>query len=228
VVNDQLVVEQTLKYAEEFSVLYANERAARERAEEALSLLTASYDTTVRALASALDLRDDATGRHAERVTASALELTRAAAPELASDPALAYGFLLHDLGKIGIPDEVLRKPGPLDEDELALMRTHPELGDRLVADIPFLSGVAREVVASHHERWDGSGYPRGLAGTAIPHSSRIFSIVDAFDAMTNDRPYRAALPLSVAKESLTVGAGTQFDPSLVATFLELDIWGHS
>jgi ribonuclease P protein subunit RPR2 len=227
-VNEQLVVEQTLKYAEEFSVLHANERAARERAEAALSLLSASYDTTVRALASALDLRDDATGRHSERVTACALALTRAAAPELAEDLALAYGFLLHDLGKIGIPDDVLRKPGPLDEDEFALMRTHPELGERIVADIPFLSGVALDVVASHHERWDGSGYPRGVAGDEIPLSARIFSIADAFDAMTNDRPYRVALPLSEARASLAAGAGGQFDPSLVATFLELDLWDES
>jgi len=226
--NEQLAVEQTLKYAEEFSALYANERAARERAETALALLTASYDTTVRALARALELRDDATGRHAERVLGYALELTRAAAPELEDDPALAYGFLLHDFGKIGIPDGVLRKPGPLDEDELALMRTHPELGDRIVADIPFLAGIARAVVGSHHERWDGAGYPRGLAGTEIPLAARIFSIVDAFDAMANDRPYRAALPLDEARRRIAAGAGTQFDPALVEIFLELDLRGEA
>jgi HD-GYP domain-containing protein (c-di-GMP phosphodiesterase class II) len=225
-VDEQLVVEQTLKYAEEFSGLYANERAARERAEAALAELTASYDTTVRALASALELRDDATGRHAERVTEYALELTRAAAPELADDPALAYGFLLHDFGKIGIPDDVLRKPEPLDEAETALMRTHPELGDRIVTDIPFLAGVAREVVAAHHERWDGTGYPSGLAGDDIPLAARIFSIVDAFDAMANDRPYRSALPLDEVRERIAAGAGTQFDPSLVQIFLQLDLRG--
>lgn len=221
--DDQLVADQVLRYAEEFSVLYADERSARERAEDALALLSASYDTTVRALARALELRDDATGRHAERVTELALALTRRAAPALAEEEALAYGFLLHDLGKIGIPDSVLSKPAALDDDELALMRSHPELGERIVAGIPFLGGVAREVVACHHERWDGSGYPRRLAGEEIPLAARIFAIADAFDAMTNDRPYRKAMPVPEASARLSAGVGSQFDPALVGLFLELE-----
>jgi cyclic di-GMP phosphodiesterase len=220
--NEQLVAEQTVRYAEEFAALYANERAERERAEQALAQLAASYDTTVRALAAALELRDDATGHHAERVTALALRLAAAAAPDLMADAGLAHGFLLHDIGKIGIPDALLRKPGPLDSDEWQLMRTHPELGERIVADIPYLGRLARDVIAFHHEHWDGSGYPLRARGTAIPLAARIFAIADAFDAMTNDRPYRRARSEEQALAAIADGAGTQFDPELVATFLDL------
>jgi HD-GYP domain-containing protein (c-di-GMP phosphodiesterase class II) len=220
--NDQLVAEQTVRYAEEFAALYANERAERERAEEALAQLAASYDTTVRALAAALELRDDATGHHAERVTALALRLAAAVAPDLTADAGLAHGFLLHDIGKIGIPDALLRKPGPLDSDEWRLMRTHPELGERIVEDIPYLGRIARDVIAYHHEHWDGSGYPLHVRGTAIPLAARIFAIADAFDAMTNDRPYRRALSEEQALALIADGAGTQFDPELVDAFVAL------
>jgi ribonuclease P protein subunit RPR2 len=220
--NQQLAAEQTLKYAEEFSALYENERAERRRAESALARLEASYATTVRALAAALELRDDATGRHAERVTALALELTRIVAPDLAAHRQLAYGFLLHDIGKIGIPDALLLKPGPLDPCELELMRTHPELGRRIVEGIPYLRGIASDVIGSHHERWDGAGYPDGLAGAEIPLAARIFAIADAFDAMTNDRPYRAASSVAEALDGIAAAAGSQFDPALVRAFLTL------
>jgi HD-GYP domain-containing protein (c-di-GMP phosphodiesterase class II) len=220
--NERLVAEQTFRYAEEFSVLYANERAERERSEEALAQLEASYDTTVRALAAALELRDDVTGQHAERVTALALRLAALVAPALADDTAVAHGFLLHDIGKIGIPDVVLHKPGKLDPDERALMEKHPELGERIVAGIPYLDGRARQVIAHHHERWDGSGYPWGSKGLEIPLAARIFAIADAFDAMTNDRPYRPALPMEQALAAIAEGAGTQFDPELVEAFLAL------
>ena len=220
--NERLVAEQTFKYAEEFSALYANERAERRRAEEALTRLEASYDTTVRALAAALELRDDVTGQHAERVTALALRLAAAVAPPLAEDTAVAHGFLLHDIGKIGIPDVVLNKPGTLDADERALMETHTELGERIVAGIPYLGGRARDVIAHHHERWDGSGYPTCAKGPEIPLAARIFAIADAFDAMTNDRPYRRALPVEHALAAIADGAGTQFDPELVEAFLAL------
>src|SRR5207249_4287559 len=145
--DERLVEEQTLRYAEEFAVIYANERAERRRAEAALATLEASYATTVRALAAALELRDDATGRHAARVTELALALTHKVDSGLAADPALAYGFLLHDIGKIGIPDAVLLKPGRLEPDELVMMRTHPELGERIVSGIPYLAGLARKVI---------------------------------------------------------------------------------
>src|SRR5439155_21653765 len=112
---------------------------------------------------------------------------------ELVEDPKLEYGFLLHDLGKIGIRDAVLLKPGALAPNELDEMRDHTRLGERVVEQIPYLDGVARDVVAAHHERWDGAGYPRGLKGAEIPLAARIFALADAFDAMTNDRPYRKA-----------------------------------
>jgi ribonuclease P protein subunit RPR2 len=197
-----------------------NERAERERAEAALARLGASYETTVRALAAALELRDDATGSHAARVTEVALRLTARVAPELSSESALAYGFLLHDVGKIGIPDSILRKPGPLDPGELALMRTHPRLGEPILAGIPHLSGIALQVVAYHHESWDGRGYPDGLSGEEIPLAARIFTVADSFDAMTNDRPYRKALPFDEACRRLREASGTQFEPRLVEGFL--------
>jgi HD-GYP domain-containing protein (c-di-GMP phosphodiesterase class II) len=221
-VDPQLVIAQILKYAEEFRYLHAEERTQRRAAEDALDQLRDSYATTVRALAAALELRDDHTGGHAERVTRIALRLTHEVAPELASDPELEYGFLLHDLGKIGIPDAILLKPGPLTADEKEEMRYHPILGERIVARIPYLSGVARHVVAAHHERWDGHGYPRGLRGTRIPVAARIFAHADAWDAMTSDRPYRAAMPLEQAFAEIERCAGTQFDPAISAAFLSI------
>jgi ribonuclease P protein subunit RPR2 len=176
----------------------------------------------VRALAAALELRDDATGRHAERVTELALILAREIDAGLAAEPALAYGFLLHDIGKIGIPDALLLKPDRLSPGESRLMRTHPELGEQIVAEIPYLAGIAREVILSHHERWDGSGYPRGITGDEIPLAARIFAIADAYDAMTSDRPYRAALTIEEARSRIAEGAGTHFDPALVRVFLDL------
>ena len=220
--DGDLAVAQTLKYAEELAQLYGAERAQRRKAEDALARLEASYAMTVRALASALELRDDQMGDHAERVTSLALRLAEQVAPELAADPELEYGFLLHDLGKIGTPDAVLLKPGPLTGAEREEMEYHAILGERLVARIPFLNGVARQVVAAHHERWDGTGYPRGLAGRAIPVAARIFSVVDAFDAMTNDRPYRAALPVDLALGRIPEAAGTQFEPAIVEAFVPL------
>jgi len=220
--DEQLAIAQALKYAEELQELYTRERAQRSRVEEAVARLEDSYATTVRALAAALELRDDQTGAHAERVTALAMRLAEEYAPELISDPELEYGFLLHDLGKLGVPDAILLKPGPLSRREMEEMRYHPILGERIVSTVPYLSGIARQVVAAHHERWDGRGYPRGLAGERIPLAARIFSIVDAFDAMTNDRPYRTALGIAVALNEIQEGACTQFDPDLARTFVEL------
>jgi ribonuclease P protein subunit RPR2 len=219
-VDNQLAIAQALKYAEELRGLYASERKQRRAAEDALEQLEESYRTTVYALAAALELRDDDTGGHAERVTRLALELTRRVAPELAENPKLEYGFLLHDIGKIGIRDAVLLKPGVLGPEELEEMRNHTCLGERVIEQIAYLDGVALDVVASHHERWDGGGYPAGLKGTEIPLGARIFSIVDAFDAMTNDRPYRKAMAVEAALGEIEQGAGSQFDPALTAEFL--------
>jgi HD-GYP domain-containing protein (c-di-GMP phosphodiesterase class II) len=220
--DQQLAVAQALKYAQELRQLHTSERAQRRIVEEALERLETSYATTVRALAAALELRDDETGGHAERVSDLALELTRRLAPELSAEPQLEYGFLLHDIGKIGIPDGILRKPGPLDPKELEQMRFHPVLGERVLEQIPYLSGLARDVVACHHERWDGNGYPAGLAGPAIPMAARIFALADSFDAMTNDRPYRRALPVTEAIDEIIRCSGSQFEPELAEAFLEL------
>lgn len=220
--DEQLAAAQALKYAQELSQLHAAERRQRRAAEEALRLLEDSYRTTVRALAAAVELRDDETGGHGERVTRLALELTREIAPELAENPQLEYGFLLHDLGKIGVPDAILLKPGPLDPNELKRMRVHPALGEKIVAGIPYLEGLVCDVVGSHHERWDGRGYPRRLGGEEIPLSARIFAVVDSFDAMTNDRPYRRALEFDEALAEIESCAGTQFEPELAEAFVAL------
>jgi HD-GYP domain-containing protein (c-di-GMP phosphodiesterase class II) len=220
--DKQLAIAQAFKYAQELRVLHAAERKQRRAAEETLEQLEQSYFLTVRALARALELRDDETGGHAERVTQLALQLTKRAAPELAAEPQLEYGFLLHDIGKIGVRDQVLRKPGPLDADELEEMRSHTVLGEQMIDGIPYLSGVAREVVASHHERWDGRGYPRGLKGAEIPLGARIFAVVDAFDAMTNDRPYRKAMSFEEAIAEIVGNVGRQFEPELAHAFVEL------
>jgi HD-GYP domain-containing protein (c-di-GMP phosphodiesterase class II) len=220
--DNELAVAQAKKYAEELRDLYERERSQRSAAEQAYAQLAESYGTTVRALAAALELRDDATGGHAERVTRLALSLARVVDPDLAADPELEYGFLLHDLGKIGVPDAILLKPGPLNAKERETMMDHPILGERVVARVPYLRGIARQVVAAHHECWDGTGYPRRLREYQIPVSARIFAVADAFDAMTNDRPYRAAMKVEPALVEIERCAGTQFEPLIVETFLSL------
>ena len=220
--TEELAYEQALRYAVELRQLHASERAQRRAAEDALARVHESYGVTVRALAGALELRDDQTGDHAERVAALGLRLAREIAPELAADPQLEFGFLLHDIGKIGVPDAILLKPGPLTPGELERMRYHAVLGERFLARVPYLDGLAAEVVAHHHERWDGLGYPRGLVREEIPLAARIFAVVDAFDAMTNDRPYRSALPLPAALAEIESAIGSQFDPFVASAFLEL------
>jgi putative two-component system response regulator len=189
--------------------------------EEACSL-------TVEALARALELKDyrrglfAETGAHGARVTELALALAERVAPELAADPRLAHGFRLHDIGMIGVSDAILQKPGKLSPDELAELREHPLLGERIVAPIAYLGGIARQVIGAHHERWDGSGYPRHLETARIPLAARIFALADAFDSMTTDQPHRRALPLRIVLEEIEQLAGAHFDPELVPVFLEL------
>ncbi len=181
-----------------------------------------TYDLTVEALAAALELRDDETGQHARRVTDFALALTRAIDPRLAAEPDLRYGFLLHDIGKIGVPDAILLKRGPLTERERRIMQMHTTLGEHLLAFIPFVSDLVHDVVAFHHEHWDGSGYPWGLSGMAIPLAARIFAVADAFDAMFGERPYRNPMDPHAAIEELERCAGSQFEPRIVAAFLPI------
>ena len=188
----------------------------------ALHTVSDAHKATATALAGAIDARDAITGGHIERVTGLGLALCEVVDPALAADPQVAFGFLLHDVGKIGVPDSVLLKPGPLDIAEREIMRNHPEIGERLVSAAGFAT-VAREIVVTHHERWDGQGYPRGLRGTEIPLCSRLFSIADAMDAMVSDRPYRAGMSLEEAVEEVRRGSGTQFDPMAVEAMLTLD-----
>jgi HD-GYP domain-containing protein (c-di-GMP phosphodiesterase class II) len=188
-----------------------------ERAQRAL--LQSAYSETVTALARALESKDSGTGAHSLRVQSYALELTEEVAPGLLDDRTLEHGFLLHDVGKIGIPDDILRKPGPLTDCERALMESHTVIGERMLEDLALLRGEGLRVVRSHHERWDGGGYPDGLAGKEIPIGARIFAVADALDAMTNDRPYRVAGDWRNAAEQIELGAGAQFDPGVVEAF---------
>ena len=187
----------------------------------ALHTVSDAHKATATALAGAIDARDAITGGHIERVSALGIALCEVVDPALAADPQVAFGFLLHDVGKIGVPDSVLLKPGPLDLKEVEIMRNHPEIGERLVTAAGF-APVAREIVITHHERWDGQGYPRGLRGTEIPLCSRLFSIADAMDAMVSDRPYRNGMSLDEAIAEVQRHAGTQFDPMAVEAMLTL------
>jgi ribonuclease P protein subunit RPR2 len=207
------------KVFEEVVRLYHQERIAAARLAEANTELRREQDKlaeltrgVVRALAAAVEARDEYTGGHIDRVSRAALLLTERVAPELAGDPRVEFGYLLHDVGKLGIPDSILLSTGPLDGEELAVMRSHVEIGVRLLEPIPDFEPV-REIVRCHHERWDGSGYPAGLRREEIPLPARLFSVCDAFDAMTTDRPYQRARSVEAALVVLKESAGTQFDP---------------
>jgi cyclic di-GMP phosphodiesterase len=179
-------------------------------------MLERAYRQTLEALADALESRDFGTSAHSRRVTSYATRLALELEPSLVDDPSLEWGFLLHDVGKIGIPDYILLKPGPLDQEERAYVERHTVIGERLVAHVPLLQGEGIRVVRSHHERWDGQGYPDGLAGADTPISARIFAVADALDAMTDDRPYRDPLPWEEALAEIGRGRGRQFDPDAV------------
>jgi response regulator RpfG family c-di-GMP phosphodiesterase len=206
--------EQLLVYARDLSSLLAIERRQRR-------LLQQSYRQTVIALADALEAKDPVTGLHAIRVQRYATELVGGVAPQLLDDPSIEYGFLLHDVGKLGIPDAVLKKEAPLSFAERQLMQQHTLLGEAMLANVTLLDGAGRNVVRSHHERWDGSGYPDGLAGSDIPIAARIFALVDAMDAMTTDRPYRRAQSWEAATDEILAQSGRQFDPRVVAAFAQ-------
>ena len=208
--------EQLLLYARDLRHLLQLERGQRTLVQEA-------YRETVSALASALESKDTGTRAHSQRVQRYALELSRAIQPTLADDPAAEYGFLLHDVGKIGIPDAILRKPGPLSETERAQMQTHTVLGEQMLGGVAFLQGEGLRVVRSHHERWDGDGYPDGIAGDEIPLGARIFSVADTLDAMTSNRPYRPAGAWGDAGEEIVRNRGKQFDPDVVDAFRECE-----
>jgi response regulator RpfG family c-di-GMP phosphodiesterase len=176
---------------------------------------------TIEALAAAVEVRDTVTGRHLHRVTELARTCLGALDSGLARNEEVAFGFTLHDVGKIGVPDAVLNKPGPLADGEWEVMRRHPELGVKIVEPIGF-SETATEIILAHHERWDGGGYPKGLARDEIPLTARAFAVADAYDAMTTDRPYRGALPKEKALESIVDAAGSRYDPEIVDVFVDL------
>ncbi len=193
--------------------LRATSRRERQRARE----LRETYTATVRALAGAVEARDAYTAHHAERVAAYGAEIAAVSGLALGEEPQIEYGFLLHDIGKVGVSDAILFKPGALDGAEREEMQRHPLIGEEIIREIEFLA-PARQVVRHHHERWDGGGYPDGLAGEEIPLAARVFALADALDAITSDRPYRAATSLADARARLR-GAGGQFDPSVVEAF---------
>src|SRR5918999_3230627 len=173
------------------------------------------------ALAAALDSKDVGTGAHSQRVQRYAVELASAVEPRLLDDPSVEYGFLLHDVGKIGIPDRILQKAGPLTASERRLMRTHTILGDQMLGGVALLQGEGLRVVRSHHERWDGRGYPDGLARDRIPLGARVFAVADALDAITSDRPYRPGLTWDEAAAEIRRQANRQFDPNVVEAFVQ-------
>jgi putative nucleotidyltransferase with HDIG domain len=188
---------------------------------QTLQDLERSYDYTLEALGGALDLKDAETEGHCQRVTAYTITVAKSMNIDPASLRHIARGAFLHDIGKMAIPDSILRKPGPLSEEEKELMRRHCEIGHAVLDRIPFLREAA-EIVLCHQECYDGSGYPRGLKGEEIPLGARIFAVADTFDAMTSDRPYRKALAVSIARQEIQRCSGTQFDPKVVDVFLSL------
>src|ERR671934_399225 len=209
--------EPLLLYARDLRHMLELERGQRE-------LLQSAYMETVSALASALESKDTGTRAHSQRVQSYAVALARSVDDRrLAKDPSTPYGFLLHDVGKIGIPDGILRKPGPLSAAERRRMQTHTVLCEAMLSGVAFLQGEGLKIVRSHHERWDGRGYPDALASDEIPLGARIFAVADALDAMTSNRPYRRALSWSTAREEIRGQAGRQFDPNIVDSFVEIE-----
>ena len=178
--------------------------------------LDRAYRQTLAAIATSLELRGLESSAHTERVTAFAMRLTVEVAPSLSDDAGLEWGFVFHDIGMVGVPDRILLKRGSLNAEEWQLLHQHTTIGEQLLANVPLLEGEGLRVVRSHHERWDGAGYPDRLAGTEIPLGARIFAVADALDAMTHRRPYRRPLRWEAALARIRKGAGEQFDPDVV------------
>lgn len=228
--KDQLFhgVGRALQHRRLVSEVRAYQRALEQQVEDrtaqltnALTQLEQSYDDTLEALGSALDLKDAETEGHCQRVTAFTISIAKAMPVPNPYLPILARAAFLHDIGKMAIPDSILRKPGPLTDDEKQIMRKHCQIGYDMLIRIPFLRDAA-EIVLAHQEFFDGSGYPRGLKGEQIPLGARIFTIADSLDAMISDRPYRKALPMPHAREEVRRCSGTQFDPKVVDVFMSI------
>jgi putative nucleotidyltransferase with HDIG domain len=205
---------QLERYAADLRETFKEERSGAQE-------LRRSYMLTVRALASAVEARDAYTGRHAERVADYGLRLADAYGMRLGDEPQIEFGFLLHDVGKVAVPDAILFKPGKLTPAERLVMEQHPVTGSEIVRDIDFL-GAARDVIRSHHERWDGTGYPDQLKGEEIPISARVFALADTLDALTTNRPYRRASTIAQARVIIMQDGGTHFDPEVAEAFESL------
>ena len=222
-------VEAVVKRALEYHELVVAKRRYENHLEElveqrtveldrALNSLEGAYRSTLKALTAALETRDSETHGHSERVVSYSLRLGREYGLNSEQMKSLEFGALLHDIGKIGVPDSILRKPAKLTEEEWVRMREHPLHGQQILRGIEFLQGAAR-VVAQHHEQWDGSGYPVGLRGEDIDVCARIFAVADAFDAITSDRVYRRGKTYEAAAQELDDWAARQFDPKVVEAF---------
>lgn len=226
--GEALEYQASLEFAREALSAHVNEltdaNASLEMAREALRSQLAeirdTYAATVQALADAVELRDEYTGGHIERVRDYAVALAEAVEPSLTSEE-YVYGYMLHDIGKLAIPDSVLLKPGKLTDVEFEMVKKHTTEGAKYVSEIPFLR-PALPVVRNHHERWDGNGYPDGLKEEEIPMIARIFTVADTLDAITTDRPYRAARSLDAAMEEIERSAGAQFDPMVARVLREV------
>jgi putative two-component system response regulator len=196
------------------------------RLRRALAGMEAAHAVVV-SLANAVEAKDSTTEQHCQRLALLAARLGRQVGLEPAELDALTYGALLHDVGKIGVAEAILTKPGPLDDEEWAAMRRHPEIGERICAPLAAFA-VFGPIIRHHHERWDGRGYPDGLRADQAPIGARIVGLVDAFDAMTHDRPYRAARSVSDALAEIVRESGRQFDPDLVPLFVDSTVHGPS
>ena len=205
------------------------EEMVQERTEQlqsALRLLEGSYGDTLRVLGRAIDLRDSPTAGHSHRVALYSLKMAAELGLRGQELKTLSMGASLHDIGKLAIPDSILLKPGALSEEEWVVMRSHVQIGYDLVKQIPFLAEAA-EIVLAHHERSDGTGYPRGLTGAEIPVGARIFAVADTVDAMTSVRPYRSALSFREAYEEIRRWSGIRYDPQVCHSFLRIpvEVW---
>jgi putative two-component system response regulator len=214
-------IERELAEARERRTRRAAQRALKDREAQAMVELAAAYEATLEGWARALDLRDRETEGHSQRVTDLTVRLARFIGVDEAGCDHIRRGALLHDIGKMGIPDAILYKPSPLSDDEWNIMRRHPDYARQLLEPIDFLR-PALDVPFCHHEKWDGSGYPRGLKGEQIPLAARIFAVVDVWDAVRSNRPYRPAWTDQQARDHLIALAGSHLDPQIVRVFLIL------
>ncbi len=220
------IQQQSLVCAEDFRQTYLAEKKEAERLRKALSLIETTYDSTLFALVNALDAREQETQAHSHRVMEFTKTLAETAGIEGDDLTNIARGGLLHDIGKIGIPDGILLKPGPLTDKEWTVIRRHPYIGYRMLQGIGFLEDPSK-IVLHHQEKFDGTGYPSKLKGSEIPVGARLFVLADTLDSMTADRPYRKALTYDHAVDEIKKFTGTQFDPWAAEVFLNIDeqVW---